>query len=55
MSALERCFLEKADLVLLNLVMRGMPGLDVLKTFQEMDANAIEILRVIAGVLGATA
>jgi two-component system, chemotaxis family, chemotaxis protein CheY len=40
MSALERYFLEKPDLVLLDLVMRGMPGLDVLKKLQEMDANA---------------
>jgi two-component system chemotaxis response regulator CheY len=40
MSALERYFLEKPDLVLLDLVMRGMPGLDVLKKLQEMDAHA---------------
>jgi two-component system chemotaxis response regulator CheY len=40
MSALERYFLEKPDLVLLDLVMRGMPGLDVLKKLQELDAGA---------------
>jgi two-component system, chemotaxis family, chemotaxis protein CheY len=40
MSALERYFLEKPDLVLLDLVMRGMPGFDVLKKLQEMDARA---------------
>ena len=40
MSALERYFLEKPDLVLLDLVMRGMPGFDVLKKLQEMDAQA---------------
>jgi two-component system, chemotaxis family, chemotaxis protein CheY len=40
MSALERYFLEKPDLVLLDLVMRGMPGLDVLKKLHEMDAAA---------------
>jgi len=40
MSALERYFLEKPDLVLLDLVMRGMAGFDVLKKLQEMDARA---------------
>jgi two-component system chemotaxis response regulator CheY len=40
MSALERYFIEKPNLVLLDLVMRGMSGLDVLKKLQEMDAHA---------------
>ena len=40
MSALERYFLEKPDLVLLDLVMKGMNGLDVLKKLQEMDERA---------------
>lgn len=40
LAALERYFLEKPDLVLLDLVMRGMTGLDVLKKLQEMDAQA---------------
>ena len=40
MTALERYFIEKPDLVLLDLVMRGMTGLDVLKKLQEMDARA---------------
>ncbi len=38
--ALERYFLEKPDLVLLDLVMKGMSGLDVLKKLTEMDAHA---------------
>ena len=40
MSALERYFLEKPDLVLLDLVMRGMTGLDVLSKLQELDGDA---------------
>jgi two-component system chemotaxis response regulator CheY len=38
--ALERYYLEKPDLVLLDLVMKGMNGLDVLKKLTEMDAQA---------------
>jgi two-component system, chemotaxis family, chemotaxis protein CheY len=38
--ALERYYLEKPDLVLLDLVMKGMPGLDVLTKLQEMDERA---------------
>jgi two-component system chemotaxis response regulator CheY len=40
MSALERYFLEKPDLVLLDLVMRGMSGLDVLSKLHELDGDA---------------
>ena len=40
MSALERYFLEKPDLVLLDLVMRGMNGLDVLSKLHELDRDA---------------
>jgi two-component system, chemotaxis family, chemotaxis protein CheY len=40
MSALELYFLEKPELVLLDLVMKGMYGLDVLAKLREMDANA---------------
>ena len=45
LSALERFAVEKPDLVLLDLVMRGMYGLDVLAKLREMDPEA----RVIVG------
>jgi two-component system chemotaxis response regulator CheY len=40
MAALELYFLEKPDLVFLDLVMKGMYGLDVLAKLREMDAGA---------------
>ena len=40
LSALERFAVEKPDLVLLDLVMRGMYGLDVLAKLREMDPEA---------------
>jgi len=40
LSALERYFLEKPDVVLLDLVMKGMYGLDVLAKLRELDADA---------------
>ena len=40
LSALERFALEKPDLVLLDLVMAGMYGLDVLARLREMDPGA---------------
>jgi two-component system chemotaxis response regulator CheY len=40
LSALERFALEKPDLVLLDLVMNGMYGLDVLTKLREMDPAA---------------
>jgi two-component system chemotaxis response regulator CheY len=40
LSALERFALEKPDLVLLDLVMNGMYGLDVLAKLREMDPAA---------------
>ena len=40
MSALERYFVDKPDLVLLDLVMKGMYGLDVLTKLREMDPSA---------------
>jgi two-component system, chemotaxis family, chemotaxis protein CheY len=49
MTGLERYFLEKPDLVLLDLVMRGMNGLDVLKKLQQLDA-AVRVIVVSADV-----
>ena len=40
LSALERFSLEKPDLVLLDLVMKGMYGLDVLSKLRELDPEA---------------
>jgi two-component system, chemotaxis family, chemotaxis protein CheY len=40
MNALERYFLERPDLVLLDLVMRGMTGLEVLTKLHELDRDA---------------
>src|SRR4029450_2291164 len=40
MTALETYFLEKPSLVLLDLVMKGMYGLDVLVKLREMDQQA---------------
>src|SRR3954464_14231126 len=44
LSALERYFLEKPDVVLLDLVMKGMYGLDVLTKLRELDASACVIV-----------
>lgn len=40
MAALELYFIERPDLVFLDLVMKGMYGLDVLTKLREMDAAA---------------
>jgi two-component system chemotaxis response regulator CheY len=40
LTALERYYLEKPDVVLLDLVMRGMYGLEVLEKLRELDAGA---------------
>ncbi|HWT03099.1 MAG TPA: response regulator [Pyrinomonadaceae bacterium] len=40
MAALELYFLEKPDLVFLDLVMKGMYGLEVLEKLREMDRDA---------------
>lgn len=40
MAALERYFVDKPDLVLLDLVMKGMYGLEVLSKLREMDPDA---------------
>jgi two-component system chemotaxis response regulator CheY len=39
-SALERYFLERPNAVILDLVMKGMYGLDVLTKLRELDPNA---------------
>jgi two-component system chemotaxis response regulator CheY len=40
LDALERYFLDKPDVVLLDLVMRGMYGLEVLRKLREFDPRA---------------
>jgi two-component system chemotaxis response regulator CheY len=40
LTALERYFIEKPDVVLLDLVMKGMYGLEVLTKLRELDADA---------------
>ena len=40
MAALERYFVDKPDLVLLDLVMKGMYGLEVLTKLRELDRDA---------------
>ena len=40
LTAIERYFLEKPDVVMLDLVMRGMYGLEVLNKLRELDATA---------------
>lgn len=44
MTALEVYFLEKPHLVLLDLVMKGMYGLDVLVKLREMDPDALVVV-----------
>ena len=44
MEALELYFLEKPGLVLLDLVMKGMYGLDVLVKLREMDPKALVVV-----------
>lgn len=43
-SAIERYFIEKPDVVMLDLVMKGMNGLDVLAKLREMDPNACVVV-----------
>jgi two-component system chemotaxis response regulator CheY len=40
MAAIERYFIDKPDVVFLDLVMTGMYGLDVLTKLRELDAEA---------------
>jgi two-component system, chemotaxis family, chemotaxis protein CheY len=39
-AALERYFLDKPDAVVLDITMKGMNGIEVLKKLREMDARA---------------
>ena len=49
MAALESYFVEKPDLVLLDLVMKGMYGLDVLSKLREIDPQ-VKVIVVSADV-----
>lgn len=64
LDALERYFLDKPDVVLLDLVMRGMYGLEVLQKLRELDPQARIVVvsadiqtssQDLAGEAGATA
>lgn len=48
-AAIERYFVEKPDIVLLDLVMKGMYGLEVLERLREMDP-AVRVIVVSADV-----
>ena len=58
MAALERYFLDKPDLVILDLVMKGMYGLEVLAKLRELDPEArvivvsADVQTVVAGSRG---
>ena len=43
-DALERYFLKKPEMVLLDMVMEGMGGMEVLAKLRELDANAKIVL-----------
>ena len=49
MTALERYFVDKPDIVLLDLVMRGMYGLEVLSKLRELDPE-VRVIVVSADV-----
>lgn len=49
MAALERYFVSRPDLVVLDLVMKGMYGLDVLAKLREMD-ETVKVIVVSADV-----
>ena len=64
LAALERYFLDKPDVVLLDLVMRGMYGLEVIQKLRELDPQACIVVvsadiqtssQDLAGEAGATA
>jgi two-component system, chemotaxis family, chemotaxis protein CheY len=49
LNALERYFLEKPDVVMLDLVMKGMYGLDVLVKLRELDPG-VKVIVVSADI-----
>jgi two-component system chemotaxis response regulator CheY len=49
LNALERYFLEKPDIVMLDLVMKGMYGLDVLTKLRELDPD-VKVIVVSADI-----
>ena len=53
MSALEQYHLEHPDLVMLDMLMRGMYGLDVLSKLREMDKDA-KVVIVTADIQNST-
>ena len=52
-AALESYFLERPDLVLLDMLMKGMYGLDVLSKLREMDSN-VRVVVVTADIQNST-
>jgi two-component system chemotaxis response regulator CheY len=40
MTAIEKYYLDKPDVVFLDMIMRGMPGLDVLANLRKIDDKA---------------
>jgi two-component system chemotaxis response regulator CheY len=51
MVALEKYYLEKPDVVLLDLIMKGMFGMEVLKKIRRMDQTArVIVARIGTGV-----
>jgi two-component system chemotaxis response regulator CheY len=53
MAALEMYFIERPEAVLLDLVMKGMYGLDVLSKLREMDPN-VRVIIVSADIQSST-
>ena len=53
LSALETYHLERPDLVLLDMLMKGMYGLEVLAKLREMDAN-VRVIIVSADIQNST-
>ena len=49
LNALERYFLEKPDIVMLDLVMKGMYGLEVLSKLRELDPS-VKVIVVSADI-----